>query len=226
MRRTLLAALFLALLSVTGAAPSGDRRLAIRVEGGRRVEVFRAVPLYRGLLHTLTISGRGVDKATRVEAGQGVVVREAGIRRSADSLEVEVVVDAAATPGTSELRLRFPIELAGPEVFPVVVLRNGRVSSLEPRRVEVGRKVTLTFSGTDLGNADVLASSAYRDARVLPGGSETRCQVELVFTKTGPFEVPLYDRAGLPRPGRSLDAAGGYVREPGSLVDVTPGGPR
>lgn len=212
-------ALLLGAVPQTGPA-AGDRRLAVQVEGSRRVEVFRAIPVYRGLVHEVEIAGTGVEAASRVEAGRGLDVPPGGVRRAAGSVRVTLHVDPGAPLGPSDLRLRFPNEPAGPEVFPVVVLRNGRVTSVEPRRVETGKKVVLAFSGTEIGDGAVLAHHAYAGARVLPGGTETRCEVELAFTRPGVFEIPLFDRSGLPRPGSRLDDPGGYERGPAARVEV------
>ena len=219
--RLFAAALTLPLLvTVPGARAAPVRRLVIQVAGGRAVEVFRAVPVYRALSHQLAIGGPGVEKTVRVEGSRGLVVTESGIRRSPDALKIPFQVDASAPFGPGELRLNPSKEPAEVEVIPLVILRNGRVISVEPRKVAPGEKVTLTFSGTDVGNAEVLAQNAYIGARVLPGGSETRCQVELTFNRPGLFEVPLYDKAGLPKPGPSLDAPGGYARGTGTAVEV------
>lgn len=213
----LLAAFGCTLLS--RGAGGADRRLAVRPEGAREVEVFRAVPLFRGERQTVTISGAGVEQSTRVELG-GTAIPEGGLRRSKDSLAIDLVLAPATPLGPTEARLRFPIEPSGPEVFPVVVLRGGRIRAVKPARVPAGRPVTLTFEGSDLGNADILASTAYSGARVLPGGTETLCRVELTFPRPGRFEVALYDRAGIPRPRASLDAPGGYLRDPAARVEA------
>ena len=215
----------LALLAVFGCvllspgAGGADRRFVVRPEGAREVEVFRAVPLFRGERQVVTVSGSGVAQATRVEL-VGVEVPASGIQRSKDSLAIDLALGAASPLGATEIRLRFPIELSGPEVFPAVVLRGGRVRAVKPARVPAGRPVTLTFEGSDLGNADVLASTAYSGARVLPGGTEALCRVELTFPRPGTFEVALYDRAGIPRPRASLDAPGGYLRDPAARVEA------
>jgi hypothetical protein len=208
---------FAALLLLLGTIPQagsgvGRRRLA--------VQVFRAIPLYRGLAHELEISGAGVEDASRVEVGRGLDVPSGVLRRSAGSLRMTLRVDPGAPLGPSDLRVRFPNEPTGPEVFPVVVLRNGQVASVEPRRAEPGKKVVLTFAGTQIGDAAVLAHHSYGGARVLPGGTESSCQVELSFTRAGVFEIPLYDRSGLPKPGRTIDVPGGYDRSPAARVEV------
>lgn len=221
MNRLASTTLLLLLGALTRASPAvGDRRLAVQVEGSRRVEVFRAIPVYRGLSHEVEITGPGVETVSRVEAPRGLDVSPGGFRHAAGSIRMTLRVEPGAPLGPSDLRLRFPTEPAGPEVLPIVVLRNGRVNSVEPRRVEPGKKIVLTFSGTDLGGAEVLALHAYTGARVLPGGTESRCQVELTFTRTGAHEVPLYDRAGLPRPGLRVDDPGGYERGPAVRIEV------
>lgn len=220
MKRVLPAVLALLLLVPASGLATGQRRLAVTVEGGRRLEVFRAIPLYRGLSHEIEVSGRGVDAATRVEAGAGLEVVPESLRRSAGSVRAVVRVDRGALLGPAELRLRFARETSGPEVLPAVVLRNGRVTSVEPRRVLLGQKVVLAFSGTEIGNAGVLARNAFTGAVVLPGGSETQCRVELTFTRPGLFEVPLYDRAGIPRPAPAGDAGGGFQVAPEARIEV------
>jgi len=220
--RTLLALSALSLLPLSYATTVfAVRRLVIQVAaGGRGVEVFRAVPVYRGLPHQLAVTGTGVEKVTRVVGSRGLLVPESGLRRSMDALQLGIQVDPGAPLGPADLRLHFANEAPGPEVIPVVVLRNGRVTSVEPRKVAPGQRVILTFTGLEIGNAEVLAQNAYIGARVLPSGSETRCQVELTFTRPGTFEVPLYDQAGLPRPGATLDAPGGYLRAAAAAVEV------
>lgn len=203
-----------------GGAAVGDRRVAVQVDGSRRVEVFRALPVYRGLLHEVEIGGNGVDAASKVEAGRGLEVPAASLRRSKGSLRMTLRVDRGAPLGPSDLRLRYSTEPSGPEAFPVVVLRNGRVASVQPRRVAPGQVVVLTFTGTEIGGAAVLAHHAYTGARVLPGGTETRCQVELTFARSGTFEVPLYDREGLPKPGRTVELPGGYDLDPAARIEV------
>lgn len=210
----------LLLVAPASGLATGPRRLAVAVEGSRRLEVFRAIPLYRGLSHEIEVSGRGVDEATRVEAGPGIAVVPESLRRSGGTLRAVVRVDRGAPLGTTDLRLRFAREASGPELLPAVVLRNGRVTSVEPRRVPLGQKVVLTFSGTEIGNAEVLARNPYTGAVVLPDRSETRCRVELTFARPGLFEVPLYDRAGVPRPAPAGDAGGGYEVAPAARIEV------
>lgn len=219
-KQKLIAAILAFLATSTLLAAS--RQMWTRVDGGRRLDAFRTLPLYQGARAEVGVEGPGVEKVTRVELGPGIDVPETSLQRSSGRLVFEAITSPGTTFGARDLRLRYAIELEGPERFPVVVLRNGRVRSVEPAKVKVGQKVTLTFSGDFLGNADVLAAAAYRDARVLPGGSESRCQIEISFTRPGSFEVPLYDKAGPPRPGPTMDAPGGYTRDAGARVEVVP----
>ena len=216
---------FLLSLVATGAswpartARGAIERIAVQPDGGSRIDVFRSLPLYRGVRATVFVRGAGVEKCQRIELGD-VVVPEQAIRRTPRSLVFEIAPAESAPLGERDLRLRYAIEVGGPETFPARVLRNGEVRSVEPRSVPLNEVVTLTFTGTEIGNADVLASSAVRSARVLPGGTETRCQVEAFFIRPGPVEVPLYDRDGIPRPAARADVPGGYRRLPAAIVEV------
>ncbi len=218
--------MFLLSLVAAGAAWPSRTALAaidqvsVQPEGGSRIDVFRSLPLYRGVRSTVFLRGAGVERCQRIELGPDVVVPEHAIHRAAGSLVFDVVASESAPLGDRDLRLRFAIEVGGPETFPARILRNGEVRSVEPRSAALNETVVLTFIGAEIGNADVLASSAVRSARVLPGGTETRCQVEVVFIRTGLVEVPLYDRAGIPRPAARPDLPGGYRRLPAAIVDV------
>ncbi len=225
MRRRPAALLPAALLLLLGTAPGASGaidRVAVQLEGGHPVEVFRALPLYRGVSCRVTVQGASVEMCRRIEAGPGLEVPASAIRRSPGRISFDLAPPPGLPLGPRELRIRYEIELAGPDVFPVRVLRNGKVTGVEPRRVAAGRPVVLTFSGVEIGNAEVLATSEFRGARVLPGGSETSCRVELTFVREGTFRVPLYDRAGVPRPAPSPAEPGGYLVESGAFVEVGP----
>lgn len=209
-----------ALLLLTPRLHATFDRVFVAVEKGPRVEVFRLLPLYRGVTATVTIEGASVDKSERIELGAGASVPAASIRRAPGRLTFDVATDAGATLGPRDLKLRYAIELSGPESFPVRVLRNGSAERVEPRRVPLGRPVRLTFTGRDLGNADVLASSAYQKARVLPGSSETRCLVDVTFLKEGTIRLALYDRDGPPLPAQNPQEPGGYRTSREALVEV------
>lgn len=84
--------------------------------GGRRFERTQSLPLARGAAFDLVVSGFGVDNADRVEAVSlpGVKVRIAGRRSFPEpQLTLAVKVDAGASLGKGELRLRYPVEVAG-----------------------------------------------------------------------------------------------------------------
>lgn len=219
----LLAALLATVALPTNGTPG---RVTYRIGGGAPAEAQRLLPLYRGTRTAVTVEGPGVEKCGRVELGDGVSVPAERLARTTGRLGFEALTAAAAPLGPRELRLRFAIELAGPEVFPARVLRGGRVDAVSPRRAEAGRSVVLTFTGRDLGNADVLASDAYRDARVLPGGTETLCKVQITPVKEGVLRVPLFDRDGPPMPAEGAGALGGHATNPGALVEIVRPGER
>lgn len=221
-RRALLAALLATVALPTHGTPG---KVTYRVGGGAPADAQRLLPLYRGTRTTVTVEGPGVERCERVELGDGVSVPAERLARTTGRLGFEAHTAAHAPLGPRELKLRFAIELAGPEVFPARVLRGGRVDAVSPRRAEAGRSVVLTFTGRDLGNADVLASGAYRDARVLPGSTETLCRVELTPVGEGVLRVPLFDRDGPPMPAEGAGALGGHPASPAALVEIVrPGG--
>jgi hypothetical protein len=55
-----------------------------------------------------------------------------------------------------------------------------------------------------LGNASVAPSTSFRNAQVLPGASETHCEVALEFTRGGTISINLLDAAVGPQPGNLL----------------------
>ena len=226
--RGLAGALIAAAVLVAGALPMAGAagRVTYRVGEAPPAEAGRLLPLYRGTRTRVTVERPSVERCDRVEPGAGVSVPGGRLERAPGRLAFEAVVDAGAPLGSRDLKLRYAIELAGPEVVPARVLRGGLVEGVEPRRVVSGRPVVLTFSGRDLGNADVLASGAYEDARVLPGGTETRCLVQVTFPKEGVFRVALYDRDGPPLPAAPGQALGGHPTRSGGLVEVVREGGR
>lgn len=123
----LVAALALGLLT-SGAVPAAgavESFSAHALCGGRRFEPAQTLPLPRGTALDLVVTGFGVDNADRVEAVSlpGVKVRIAG-RRSypKPQLTVAVNVEADASLGKGELRLRYPVEVAGYDRISVEVL--------------------------------------------------------------------------------------------------------
>lgn len=223
-RASLLSAAALVALAPPSRGTVG--RVTYRVDQGRSVDAQRLLPLYRGTRTAVTVEAPSVEKCERVELGAGVSLPEGRLSRAPGRLAFEAVTEPAAPLGPRELRLRFAIELAGPEVFPARVLRGGLVESVSPRSAVAGKPVVVTFSGRDLGNADVLASESYRDARVLPGATETRCPVEITFVKEGAIRVALYDRDGPPMPPEGAVPLGGHPTRPEALVEVVPAGGR
>jgi hypothetical protein len=114
--------LLLSRTNVTGAVESFG---AASLCGGRRFEPGRTLPLVRGTSLDLVVTGFGVDNADRVEAISlpGVSVHLAS-RRSfpVPQLTLALRVDARATAGKGELRLRYPVEVAGYDRILVEVL--------------------------------------------------------------------------------------------------------
>lgn len=222
--RPKVALLAVVLAAVAFPTQGSPERVAFRIGGSATVDAQRLLPLYRGTRTAVTVEGPGVERCERVELGDGVSVQAERLAKTKGRLGFEALTAASASLGPRELRIRFAIELAGPEVFPARVFRGGRVEGVSPRHVEVGRPVVLAFTGRDLGNADVLSSDAYRDAHVLPGGTESVCRVQITPIKEGVLRVALYDRDGPPMPAERAGALGGHTTLPGALVEVVRSG--
>jgi hypothetical protein len=117
-----LALLLLSRTRVTGAVESFG---AASLCGGHRFEPSRTLPLVRGTSFDLVVTGFGVDNADRVEAISlpGVSVRLAGRRAfPVAQLTLALKIDAKAPVGKGELRLRYPVEVAGYDRILVEVL--------------------------------------------------------------------------------------------------------
>ena len=153
--RGLAGALIAAAVLVAGALPMAGAagRVTYRVGEAPPAEAGRLLPLYRGTRTRVTVERPSVERCDRVEPGAGVSVPGGRLERAPGRLAFEAVVDAGAPLGSRDLKLRYAIELAGPEVVPARVLRGGLVEGVEPRRVVSGRPVVLTFSGRDLGDS-------------------------------------------------------------------------
>lgn len=181
--------------------------------------------------HTsMVVKGQFVDLSTRVEiTGSGVSVSFGDRTHGSDSsIVVRFDVDNSAALGERTVKLRYAVETSGPDTFKVQVVRGGRIDRIEqivagsaipgtipgsgfilpPRLVPanaipVNQRVTLAFTGTRIGNASLATNSAIRNPRIL-SNSETRCDVELEFTRTGAINVNLVDANVGPQPGDLL----------------------
>jgi hypothetical protein len=170
---------------------------------------------------SMLVKGRFVDLATRAEiSGSGVSVSLGQrVGGSNSSIVVRFNVDANAALGDRTVKLRYAIETNGPDTFRVQVVRGGRIDSIQQRipglqpgttrlvsanQIALNQRVTLVFSGTRLGNASVAPSTSFRNAQVLPGATETHCEVALEFTRAGTINVNLLDAAVGPQPGNLL----------------------
>ncbi len=118
MKRALATAVRLILFLVLAAPVTGSVQSfgAASLCGGRRFEPGQTLPLVRGTSLELVVTGFGVDNADRIEAIAlpGVKVRLAGRRAfPVPQLTLALKIDANAAVGKGELRLRYPVEVAG-----------------------------------------------------------------------------------------------------------------
>jgi hypothetical protein len=159
---------------------------------------------------SMVVKGQFVDLSTRVEiTGSGVSVSFGDRTHGSDSsIVVRFDVDNAAALGERTVKLRYLVETSGPDTFKVQVVRGGRIDRIEQivagiaipaNAIPVNQRVTLAFTGTRIGNASLSTNSAIRNPRIL-SNSETRCDVELEFTRTGAINVNLVDADVGPQP--------------------------
>ena len=165
-------------------------------------------PVVAGKQMTVTVKGQYVDLSTGVEiSGSGVCVSlDNRAHGNNSSVDVKFNVSASASPGERTVKLHYAVEMKGPDTFKVQVVHGGSVDQIQqrvaflnstrliaPDSIQVNQKVTLVFTGHGIGNAAIAPVQAVKDVRTLPGCSETRCEFELEFTKTGNIDVHLFD---------------------------------
>jgi hypothetical protein len=179
-------------------------------------------PIVVGGQMSVTVKGQFVDLSTGVE----IVPPESGVLASLgprqggsnSSIVVKFTVRPSAALGERTVKLHYAIETSGPDIFKVRAVRGGKVDTIQQRvpglaggaprlvaanQIPVNQRVTLVFSGSRLGNAGLAPNLTIKDPQILPGCSETRCEVELTFTQGGSVNVNLFD-ADVPSAGNNL----------------------
>lgn len=67
---------------------------------------------------------------------------------------------------------------------------------LSVRNLAINTKIKLVVTGTKLNNVGIKPDSGYT-ARILPGATETRCEIEITFSETGVYNIKLFDETDL-----------------------------
>ena len=177
-------------------------------------------PIVAGKSMSITIKGQFVDLSTRVEVSGSGLNASLGPRQggSSSSIVVNFSSDPEVALGERTVKLRYAIETNGPDTFKVRVVRGGRVDRIEQKvpgltagttrlvaadAIPVNQRVTLVFFGARLANSALAPILAVKDPRTLPVCGETRCELEMEFTRSGPVTVNLYD-ADVPAAGNNL----------------------
>lgn len=117
------------------------------------------VPIIRGRDQTVTVRGDLVDTITRVDAPTGITViigSKSGGGGLNTSVSLTIKSDPEeATPGNQSIKLRYFVEVSGPDVF-VIDLRQVAIGSITINppgsQVQEGSQVTITASGAGLNN--------------------------------------------------------------------------
>jgi hypothetical protein len=117
-----------------------------------------AVPMIRNFSRTIIVRGDLVDTITRVDPPAGVTV-SIGQRTGGGGLQTSVAltltVSATATTGNRDVKLRYLVEVSGPDVFQINVRPlSVNTIAINPagNQVQRGSEVTITASGQGLSN--------------------------------------------------------------------------
>lgn len=149
-----------------------------------------------GESHSFEVVGQFVDTSTSVEiTGSGVSVSY-GTRKSGSgsSIIVKFNVSSGADAGERTVRMRYAVELNGPDTFTVRVVRRGSITTITPSaNVPLNQIVRLVLTGSRLDHAELQSSSNYRNVRILDGATSARAEVELEFINNGAIQLHLFD---------------------------------
>ena len=168
----------------------------------------------QGENHSFEVVGQFVDTSTAVQIiGSGVSVSYGTRRVGANSsIIVRFSVASNAAPGERTVKMRYAIELNGPDTFKVRVVRRGSISQIQYRRplpfspggpttelvaatgLPLNERVVLIVTGTRLDNVEVRPESTYQSVRVL-SGSDTSRAIEIQFSGPGQGPLLLFDAA-------------------------------
>ena len=141
-------------------------------------------PIRQGQTTTVTVEGQFVDLSTALEVtGSGVTVSNAGTASSKKS--ISIVVGANAAPGLRTVKLRYAVELNGPDTFKILVVRSGRVTNVAvPSPSQFFNSVDIVLTGEKIDNAGVVASSFNPQpigAEIVGDNLPTRAVIRLRF---------------------------------------------
>ncbi len=201
---------FVIILILAGASSAMATITGISSDGcaGTTCQPSFVAPIVAGKKMSVTVKGQYLDISTRVEiTGSGVSVSY-GDRSGGSNTYIVVKFDTddSAALGERTVKIRYAVETNGPDTFKVRVVRGGRVDQIQQKvafanttrliaanTIPVNQRVTLVFTGNRLSNAAIAPIDAVKNPQTLSGCSETRCEIELEFTKTGSLDVNLYD---------------------------------
>lgn len=111
-------------------------------------------PIRQGRTIVLEVQGQFVDLSTGYEPDAGLNVTKNSA--SSSDLKLNVTVQPGATPGIHTIKIHYAVELNGPDLLHIMVLRNGKVTGVPQVTLSTYfTSANVTFQGTDLGNAGV-----------------------------------------------------------------------
>jgi hypothetical protein len=146
---------FLVLFLFTGFTDATILRVD---ECGSQFTLTEGVPVIRGLPNTVVVRGDLVDTITRVDPPTGVTVT-IGAKTGGGGVKTSVTLtltpSSSVTPGKHDVKLRYLVEVSGPDVFAInVIAPKIDAITINPNDTSVtrGRLVTVTATGSGLGN--------------------------------------------------------------------------
>src|SRR5215471_4768972 len=167
-------------------------------------------PIVAGKQTSITVKGQYLDLSTGVEiSGSGVHVSYGDRSGGSNTfIVVKFNVDSSASLGNRTVKLHYSIETNGPDTLKVQVVSGGHVDQIQQRvagpmagttrlvdadAVPVNQRITLVFTGTHLSNAAIAPIQAVNNPQRQPGCSDSRCEFQVEFNRTGAIDVNLYD---------------------------------
>jgi hypothetical protein len=164
-------------------------------------------PVARGIgsatrTSTMTIKGPTAGIAVGLSVSGSGVTAAFG-NRTLTSIDIRFTVPGSAALGIRTVTINYPI---GSDTFTIRVIRGGSITNIQqivngsavaPTNIPVNQPVTLRFTGTSIGNANIARNFDIQSGSQSGGcgGSETMCSFTVTFTRVGTYNIHLIDNS-------------------------------
>lgn len=172
------------------------------------VPIYKAIPFGRPTNRTMRVRGDLVNLTTRIDVPPGisvVIVNRTDRGGLNTTVDLEFNMDQSTTVGIHDIKLRYAIELSGPDVFKIKVLSIPTIDTIivSPIRVAKGTNVEITAKGTGLTNVRLkqslyskFGSGTFQDALVANSTTYTffgRAEADLTLDHSSFHDSALTD---------------------------------